>query len=81
MSKPNDPTDNCGSSRCSDATAYQDDPEWDDDMLYAFESAAGLMDQEEFGGENAERQEAAFREVAKRIRAMASRYNRRRERR
>ncbi|WP_417459141.1 hypothetical protein [Kordiimonas sp.] len=49
-------------------------PEWDLDMLYAFEAAAELIDQEEFGGDNADRQKAAYQEVAKRIRAMGKRY-------
>jgi len=52
-------------------------PIWNhDDLLYAFEAAAVCMDDEEFGGDEPEKQNAAFREVARRIRAMADRYER-----
>lgn len=60
---------------CSNAIDFRNDPEWGDDMLYAFEIAASCMAEETFPGDNPERQNAAFREVAKRIRAMARRYN------
>jgi len=55
---------------------YASDPEWHDDMMHAFDTAVNCMESEEFGGDNAERQEAAYREVAKRLRRMAARYNR-----
>lgn len=57
---------------------YPKNDDWHDDMLYAFDVAADAIDTEEFGGDNADRQMAAFREVAKRIRAMGKRYEQRR---
>jgi len=51
-------------------------PEWHEDMMHAFDTAVNCMESEEFGGDNAERQEAAYREVATRLRRMAARYNR-----
>lgn len=56
---------------------HRKDPEWDNDMMFAFETAAELIDNEEFGGENADRQMAAYREVAKQIRTLGRRYERR----
>jgi hypothetical protein len=53
---------------------YKDDPEWPHDLAYAMEQAADFLDAEEFGGDNRERQEAAFREVSVRIRKMLIRH-------
>jgi len=51
--------------------------EWHEDMLHAFDTAADAMEAEEFGGDNADRQNMAYREVATRIRNMGKRYERR----
>lgn len=56
---------------------YQSDPEWHHDIAYAIEQAADFLDAEEFGGDNRERQEAAYREVASRLRKMLMRHLRR----
>lgn len=56
------------------STADADGFDWHDDMLHAFETAADGIESECFGGANADRQNAAYREVGKRIRAMAKRY-------
>ena len=53
---------------------YHDDPEWKHDIAYAMEQAADFLDAEEFGGDNRDRQEEAFREVAGRIRRMLVRH-------
>lgn len=58
---------------------FPDDELWQIDMDYAFEQAACCIEDAEYGGtyDHVEyaRQEAAFQEVAKRIRAMGKRYN------
>ena len=45
----------------------------DDDLEWALESAATFLDAEEWPGERREEQQAAYREAAKRIRAMVKR--------
>jgi len=50
------------------------DSDWHDDMVYAFDAAISLLDQEEFSGDNAARQMAAFQDVIKRIKKMKTRY-------
>ena len=56
-------------SRC-----YVNDPEWGNDIAYAMNSAIEYLESEQFGGENAERQVAAYKEVARRIRRMMDRH-------
>lgn len=58
---------------------WSQDPEWHADMIHAFDTAAELIDSEEFGGDESVvgRQEAAYHEVARRIRIMAQRYENR----
>lgn len=59
---------------------FPDDDDWRDDMAYAFEELAVVADDTYYSSgtpdENA-RQDAAFEEVAKRIRAMGKRYAKR----
>jgi hypothetical protein len=43
------------------------------DLLYAYEEAAEYMEQKEFGGDDPRPQEAAYKEVAKRLRRAVTR--------
>jgi hypothetical protein len=56
------------------AKTWPKDEAWHDDMVYAFDTAISLLDQEEFSGDNADRQMAAFQDVINRIKGMRSRY-------
>jgi len=56
------------------AKKYPKDEAWHDDMIYAFDAAISLLDQEEFSGDNVERQMAAFQDVIRRIKKMRARY-------
>lgn len=56
------------------AKTWPKDDAWHEDMCYAFDTAISLLDQEEFSGDNAARQMAAYQEVIKRISRMRSRY-------
>jgi len=73
MNEPRD-EESAPVQRSAACDCYAADPYWHDDMMHAFETAAELIDSEEFGGENADRQMAAYAEVAKRIRSMMKRY-------
>jgi len=44
-----------------------------DDFIFALHEAADIMENLEFGGDHAKRQEAAYREVARRLERMAKR--------
>lgn len=46
-----------------------------DDLLYAYECAADFLDAEEWPEDDGGRQVAAYREVARRLRATAARIN------
>lgn len=46
------------------------------DLLFAYEEAAACMEQKEFGGDDPEPVEAAYREVARRLRRSVKRMNR-----
>ena len=46
-----------------------------DDILFAYEEAANCLEMSEFAGDNPEPQDAAYKEVARRIRAAAKRIN------
>lgn len=59
---------------------FPDDDDWHDDMAYAFEELAVVADGTSYSSGTPEgdaRQNAAFREAAKMIRAMADRYAKR----
>ena len=59
---------------------FPKDSKWHDDMIYALDTAADMIESWEYGGadndEEYERQKSAAEEAAKRIRAMAKRYER-----
>ena len=62
------------------STAFdRESADWHYAMYYAFYTAADLMDLEEFGGDDPPgcrgMQDAAYEEVAKRIRRMSARYS------
>jgi len=46
-----------------------------DDILFAYEEAANCLELSEYGGDHPDPQNAAYREVARRIRAAAKRIN------
>lgn len=54
------------------------DDKWRDDMIYAMETAADMVEEWEYGGADSddeyERQKATAAEVARMIRVMARRY-------
>lgn len=59
---------------------FPDDDAWRDDMVHAFEELAVVADETSYSSGTPEgnaRQNAAFQEVAKMIRAMADRYAKR----
>lgn len=59
---------------------FPDDDDWRDDMEYAFEELAVVAENTSYSSGTPEgnaRQNAAFQEVAKMIRAMAQRYAKR----